>query len=139
MYDATISDQSATWTVTRYFYLKRMAPVNLARLTAPFVGEPETGNTETFISIGQLGSLYEAEALVKYIKTRFVRSLLGALKTTQDITPEKWQYVPMQNFTPVSDIDWSLSVNDIDELLYTKYALTANERDFVRKKVQKME
>ena len=108
-------------------------------LTPPFVGEPGTGNTETFISIGQLGSRYEAEALVKYIKTRFVRSLLGALKTTQDITPEKWQYVPMQNFTRVSDIDWSLSVADIDELLFTKYELTASERDFIFKKVQKME
>ena len=108
-------------------------------LTPPFVGEPGTGNTETFISIGQLSTRYEAKALVKYIKTRFVRSLLGALKTTQDITPEKWQYVPMQNFTRVSDIDWSLSVADIDELLFTKYELTASERDFIFKKVQKME
>jgi superfamily II DNA or RNA helicase len=108
-------------------------------LTAPFVGEPGTGNTETFISIGQLGSRYEAEALVKYIKTRFVRSLLGALKTTQDITPEKWQYVPLQNFTPMSDIDWTLTVDDIDEQLYTKYTLTADERDFIRREVRKME
>lgn len=108
-------------------------------ITSPFVGEPGTGNTETFISIGKLGSRYEGEALVKYIKTRFLRSILGALKTTQDITPEKWQYVPLQNFTPMSDIDWSLSVDDIDELLYTKYELTAGERDFIHRKVQKME
>ena len=108
-------------------------------LTAPFVGEPGTGNTETFISIGQLSTRYEAKALVKYIKTRFVRSLLGALKTTQDITPEKWQYVPLQNFTPMSDIDWTLTVDDIDEQLYTKYTLTAGERDFIRREVRKME
>lgn len=108
-------------------------------LTSPFAGEPGTGNTETFISIGQLGSRYEAEALVKYIKTRFLRVLLGALKTTQDITPEKWQYVPVQNFTAQSDIDWSLSADAIDELLYTKYALTTAERDFICKKVRKME
>ena len=108
-------------------------------LTSPFVGELGTGNTETFISIGKLGSRYEAEALVKYIKTRFVRSLLGVLKTTQHLTPKEWQYVPLQNFTPMSDIDWSLSVDDIDNLLFTKYALTAGERDFICKKVQKME
>lgn len=108
-------------------------------LTAPFVGEPGTGNTETFISIGKLDSRFEAEALVKYIKTRFLRALLGVLKTTQDITPEKWQYVPVQNFTPQSDIDWSLSVDDIDDSLFTKYALTPDECDFICKKVQKME
>lgn len=108
-------------------------------LTPPFVGEPGTGNTETFISIGQLGSRYEAEALVKYVKTQFLRALLGALKTTQDITPEKWQYVPVQNFTPLSDIDWSLSVDAIDELLFTKYVLTADERDFILKSVKRMD
>lgn len=108
-------------------------------LTAPFVGEPETGNTETFISIGKFSSLPEAEALVKYIKTRFVRSLLGVLKTTQHLTPKEWQYVPVQDFTLHSDIDWSLSVDALDVQLFTKYELTLDEQNFICKQVQKME
>ena len=39
----------------------------------------------------------------------------------------------------MSDIDWALTVDDIDEQFYTKYALTAGERDFIRRKVRKME
>lgn len=107
-------------------------------LTPPFIGEPGVGNTETFISIGKFNTEYEAEAAIKYIDTRFARALLGALKTTQDITPEKWAYVPLQNFTAISDIDWNLPVDDIDNVLFRKYNLTATEQNFIRSKVKKM-
>lgn len=108
-------------------------------LTSPFIGKPGVGNTETFISIGKFNTEYEANAAIKYIDTRFARALLGALKTTQDITPEKWAYVPLQNFTEISDIDWNLSVDEIDNILFEKYNLTAQERDFIRAEVKKME
>ena len=107
-------------------------------LTPPIVGEPAVGNTESFISIGNFCTGSEASALMKYISTKFVRALLGALKTTQDITPEKWKFVPQQDFSEASDIDWSLSVEDIDALLYKKYNLTDTEIRFINEKVQAM-
>lgn len=107
-------------------------------LTPPIVGEPAVGNTESFISIGNFCTGSEASALMKYISTKFVRALLGALKTTQDITPEKWKFVPQQDFSEASDIDWSLSVEDIDALLYKKYNLTDTEIIFINEKVQAM-
>ncbi|HCJ46886.1 MAG TPA: restriction endonuclease [Prevotella sp.] len=42
------------------------------------------------------------------------------------------------NFYPRKS-DENRTVDDIDEQLYTKYALTAGERDFIRRKVRKME
>ena len=108
-------------------------------LTLPIVGEPGVGNTETFISIGKFATLFEAKAVSKYVATRFARALLGVLKTTQDITPEKWKFVPLQNFSELSDIDWSLSIDEIDALLCKKYKLSAAERDFIHDKVKPME
>lgn len=107
-------------------------------LTPPIIGEPSVGNTETFISIGEFYTLSEAMALKKYIATKFVRALLGALKTTQDITPEKWKFVPQQDFSEASDIDWSRSVEEIDASLYKKYKLTDAEIRFINEKVQAM-
>ena len=107
-------------------------------LTPPVLGLPGTGNTETYISIGKFNSEQEAKALMKYIKSKFARSLLGILKRTHHLTPEVWKYVPLQNFTPSSDIDWSKSIAEIDEQLFDKYGLDERERNFIRTKVKEM-
>lgn len=103
------------------------------------IGHPGDGATVTFLSIGIFASLKEAENLVKYTKTKFTRTLLGILKVTQDNTPEKWKYVPIQNFAEDSDIDWSKSVAEIDQQLYKKYGLTQEEIDFIESNVKEME
>lgn len=108
-------------------------------LSMPILSDPMIGATETFLSIGAFEQKAEAEAALKYIKTKFARVLLGVLKTTQDITPEKWKCVPLQDFTPSSDIDWSTSIAEIDKQLYKKYNLSNEEIDFIETKVKEME
>ena len=107
-------------------------------LSTPLIGEPLIGGTETFISMGDFNTAFEAEALLKYVKTKFARVMLGILKVTQHITPEKWTYVPIQDFTEQSDIDWSQSVSDIDRQLYQKYRLSQEEIDFIETHVKEM-
>lgn len=107
-------------------------------LSAPILCEPMIGATETFLSIGAFEQKNEAEAALKYIKTKFARALLGVLKTTQDITPEKWKCVPLQDFTSSSDINWSVSIPDIDKQLYKKYNLSDEEINFIETKVKEM-
>lgn len=102
-------------------------------LTTPLIGV-----TETFISIGNLESKTEAEALFKYIKTKFARVMLGILKSTQHNPPEKWKYVPLQDFTENSDIDWTKSIHEIDLQLYRKYGLNENEIAFIESHVKEM-
>lgn len=104
----------------------------------PIVAGPGVGSTETFISLGNFGSKGEAESCLAYIKTKFARALLGILKTTQHLTPGVFKYVPLQDFTSSSDIDWSQSVADIDKQLYKKYNLTDEEIDFIEKNVKEM-
>lgn len=108
-------------------------------LSTPLIGEPLIGYTQTFLGIGCFETKAEAEAAFKYIKTKFARTMLGVLKITQDNPPEKWRYVPLQNFTEESDIDWSVSVKEIDRQLYKKYGLSEGEIAFIEEKVREME
>ncbi len=65
--------------------------------------------------------------------------MLGILKITQDNTKETWRKVPIQDFTPNSDIDWSQSIENIDQQLYKKYNLSQDEIDFIESKVRAMD
>ena len=107
-------------------------------LTLPEISEPGVGATESFVSIGLFDTAEECGNLLKYIKSRFMRAMLGVVKITQDLTPSKWKYVPLQDFTAHSDIDWSKSVAEIDQQLYRKYDLTADEIEFIETHVKEM-
>lgn len=108
-------------------------------LSMPIIGSPLIGFTETFISIGETDSKGEAESTLKYIKTKFARTMLGVLKVTQNNAKPTWKYVPLQDFTNKSDIDWSKSIPEIDRQLYAKYNLSQEEIDFIEKNVKEME
>lgn len=100
---------------------------------------PNEGATDTFINIGQLDTLNEAEALQKYIKTKFFRTLLGVKKVTQDNPKGVWDMIPLQDFTSSSDIDWLQSIANIDQQLYHKYGLSDEEINFIEMNVKEME
>ena len=107
-------------------------------LSAPIIAKPGIGYTQTFIAIGKFDTQEEAENTAVYIKTKFARAMLGILKITQDCPGPKWAYVPLQDFTSSSDIDWSKSIAEIDEQLFDKYGLDEQERNFIRTKVKEM-
>ena len=60
-------------------------------------------------------------------------------KNTQHNPPIKWQAIPLQDFTPSSDIDWSKPISDIDRQLYCKYGLDDDEIEFIEANVKEME
>ncbi|WP_304748733.1 Eco57I restriction-modification methylase domain-containing protein [Dubosiella newyorkensis] len=105
----------------------------------PLIGQPLIGHTQSFISIGAFDTEEEANAAMKYVKSKFARTMLGILKITQDNPPEKWKYVPLQDFTSNSDIDWSKSIPEIDQQLYKKYGLSPEEIKFIEIHVKEME
>ena len=108
-------------------------------LSTPIIGTPMTGHTDTFISVGQFKTEFEAEACLKYIKSKFARTMLGTLKATQHNPKSTWINVPLQDFTSSSDIDWTQSVADIDRQLYRKYGLSDEEVAFIEKMIKPME
>ena len=107
-------------------------------LSTPVVCGPKKGFTQTFLGIGAFDKVEHAESCLKYLKTKFCRAMLGVLKITQMNSKDVWHYVPLQDFTPSSDIDWSKSIVEIDEQLFDKYGLDEQERNFIRTKVKEM-
>lgn len=106
---------------------------------SPIPEGPGVGATETFLSIGNFKTKDEAIHLKQYLKTKFLRSLLGVLKVTQNGNIPVWKMIPIQNFTSKSDIDWSVSIPEIDQQLYKKYGLSPEEIDFIETHVKEME
>lgn len=72
-------------------------------------------------------NLNSARNLSNYLKTKFSRFLISIAKSTQDAPRSTYKFVPMQDFTLYSDIDWSKSITEIDQQLYKKYKLTKDE------------
>ena len=107
-------------------------------LSTPLIAKPLEGYTQTFIGIGAFETEEEAQAAYKYVVSKFARTMLGVLKITQDNPPEKWKYVPLQDFSSSSDIDWSQSIQSIDSQLYDKYGLSEEERNFIETHVKEM-
>lgn len=108
-------------------------------LSDAIVAKPEVGHTQTFISIGTFKTQEEAECANKYLRSKFARALLGVLKVTQDNKKSVWKYVPLQDFTSSSNIDWSQSIANIDKQLYKKYNLSDEEINFIETNVKEME
>lgn len=107
-------------------------------VSTPLIGTPLIGYTRTFIGIGSFKTEFQANAALKYVKSKFARVMLGVLKVTQDNNPGKWKYVPLQDFTENSDIDWSKTIPEIDQQLYKKYGLDEDEINFIETKVKEM-
>lgn len=107
-------------------------------LSSPIVVGPSISSTPTFISIGKFKSEREANNALKYIKSKMVRTLLGIKKKTQHNSAPNWAYIPLQDFSENSDIDWSKPISEIDKQLYKKYNLTEEEIDFIETKVLPM-
>lgn len=105
------------------------------------IGMPNEIVTETYLVIGGDLSLTleSATSLSNYLKTKFVRFLISLAKASQDASRVTYRFVPLQDFTSESDIDWSKSISEIDQQLYKKYGLSQIEIDFIEDKVKEME
>ena len=108
-------------------------------LSQPEIGEPRVGSTQSFLGMGAFETRIEAENLLKYLKGKFSRALLCTLKITHHNGPTVWDNIPLQDFTPDSDIDWTKSIHDVDLQLYCKYKLDAEEVAFIENNVKEME
>ena len=107
-------------------------------LSSPLVVEPEVAVTQTFITIGAFDDQAQAQACLKYVKTKFARAMLGILKITQHNPAKVWKHVPLQDFTGASDIDWTNSIPEIDQQLYAKYGLADAVIEFIETRVKPM-
>jgi site-specific DNA-methyltransferase (adenine-specific) len=104
----------------------------------PIMAGFNTCCTETYLVVGPFENKIETQNAYTYMKTKFFHFMLGLKKISQDTTSKVYQFVPLQNFTSDSDIDWSKSIKEIDQQLYTKYGLSSDEIDFIESKIKPM-
>ena len=92
--------------------------------------------TESYIAIGKFDSERDANNAYKYLCTKFSRFLLLQALPTLDIRKERFIFVPLQDFTKNSDIDWTKSIEEIDAQLYAKYDLSDDEIRFIESMIK---
>jgi site-specific DNA-methyltransferase (adenine-specific) len=98
-------------------------------LSTPFIGEPGTISSETYLCIGPFDSKAEAESVLSYLSCRLTRLLILLHKPSQDTTRKVYTFVPTQKWTKI----WT------DDLLYKKYGITQDEIAFIEKVVRPMD
>lgn len=98
-------------------------------IAKPFVAGPNTCCSETYIVLGTYDSQKEAENVISYLSTRFVRFLILLQKNTQDAPSRVYSFVPMQDFSK----PWT------DEELYEKYKLSKEEIAFIESIIKPMD
>lgn len=94
----------------------------------PFVVEPPSVCTATYLVIATSSSKKTAESIQEYLKTRFCRFLISLRKNTQHLNADRFKFVPEQ--------DWKQKWTD--DLLYKKYNLTKDEIEFIHSMIREM-
>lgn len=95
-------------------------------ISTPFLGEPDTISSETYLCIGPFNSKNQAESALSYLTCRLTRFLILLHKPSQDTTRKVYSFVPTQK--------WTRRWTDGD--LYAKYGISASEIAFIEKVVR---
>jgi site-specific DNA-methyltransferase (adenine-specific) len=98
-------------------------------ISTPFIGEPASISSETYLCIGPFSKKENAQSALSYLGCRLTRFLILLHKPSQDTTRRVYTFVPKQSW----DRQWT------DEMLYEKYGLSNDEIAFVEKIVRPME
>lgn len=98
-------------------------------ISTPFVGEPGSISSETYLCIAPFDSKSRAESALSYLCCRLTRFLILLHKPSADTTRKVYTFVPTQ--------DWTRPWTDSD--LYKKYGLRTREIAFIEGIVRPME
>ncbi len=94
----------------------------------PFIGEPNSCCSETYLVMHASDSRQECEHVISYMTTRFFRFLVLLKKNTQNTSRNVYSFVPVVDFTH----PWT------DDKLYAEYRLTEEEIEFIESMVRPM-
>ena len=99
---------------------------------------PEEVCTDSYLVVGNFSDKQLSLALFLYLKSKFTRFMLLQAITSINLSKDKFDFVPLQDFTSDSDINWNKSIPEIDKQLYTKYGLTEEEIEFIESMIKPM-
>lgn len=134
-----IVKKNASWISKYKVFFTTSYSTNAVTPPQPILAGPNVICTETFIVIGPFESPFEMDSVAKYIQTVFFRAALFFGRGSMQVSKDVFRFVPLEDFTQESDIDWTKPVEQIDKDLYKKYDLKAHEVDFIEKMIKPME
>ncbi len=108
------------------------------RVPTPKVIGPMEICSATYLIVGPNKDKSVCDNIAKYMQTKLFSLLVGLIKATQIAPRQVYKYVPLQDFSSASDIDWSQPISDIDRQLYVKYNLTQEEVNYIESVVKPM-
>ena len=91
-----------------------------------FLVNKGTITTETYNVINTFKNKEEAENLIIYLQTDFARYMLGLRKISQDVPPDRWNWVPYMDTSKV----WT------DKELFKYFKISKEEQEHIKKKVK---
>lgn len=91
--------------------------------------EPNSACTESYLVAGAFDTEIEADNMVSYLKTKFVRFLIMQMLASMNMSKASYSFVPVQDFSK----PWT------DEELYAKYNLTDEEIAFIDSMIRPMD
>lgn len=129
--------------------------IMVSKVTSEHAGEPDKNGmfkilsrtelikpnevcTDSYLIIGNFKEKEEAENLLKYLRSKFSRFLLLQAVTSINLSKDKFDFIPLQDFAQSSDIDWSKTVPEINKQLYKKYGFTQEEIGFIESMIKPM-
>ncbi len=98
-------------------------------ISTPFIGEPGSISSETYLCIGPFDSRAQAESALSYLSCRLTRLLILLQKPSQHVTRKVYGFVPVQDWTR----RWT------DEDLYARYGISDEEIAFIEGIVRPMD
>lgn len=104
------------------------------------LGTPEYAPKNSVCSQSYLYAAFdtevEAKNFLKYVKSKFFRFLVSSIKITQSAPSRVYRFVPMQDYSSASVIDWDKPIEQIDEQLYKIYGLSTDDVTFIEKSIR---
>lgn len=102
--------------------------------------------TDSYALLGVSDSEEEIDKIYKYVRSKFFRFLVSLrIDNMCGVGKDRFKFVPMLDgedsqlkegqLEEGGQLDWGVSLSDIDKQLYKKYSLTDKEIDYIEKRI----
>lgn len=98
-------------------------------LGKPIVAAPGSACTETYLIVDSFDNEVEAQNLAHFLRTKFIRFLIGLRKNTQHITKDRFKFVPILSMKS----KWT------DDRLYKLFKISVDEIKFIDSIIRPMD
>lgn len=97
-------------------------------IASPFVAEPNSACTETYLVLDTFTEGASAENLASFVRTKFCRFLIWLRMNTQHLSKDRFAFVPRLDM----EHSWT------DSELYHRYGLSSPEIEFIESRIREM-